>query len=61
MTRVLRRDGLGSEWLPYKVLWLIFETEAHYVVTTESKDGLKGTILHAVPKTDYMKEGDDLL
>jgi hypothetical protein len=61
MTQIVDRRRLPTTFRIYNALWLIYETPEHYCVVMESKEGNIGSAVHAVSKTDYMKEGDDLV
>jgi hypothetical protein len=61
MIRIVHRQHTPTTFRIYRALWLIHETPEHYCVVMESKEGNIGSAVHAVPKTDYMKEGDDLI
>lgn len=41
-------------------LWHIGDTDSHYLVLIRRSDYL-ASYVHAVPKTDYQLEGDDLI
>ena len=61
MIHIVHRQQIPTTFRIYKALWLIYETPEHYCVVMESKHGHIGSAMYAVPKTEYMKEGDDLI
>lgn len=50
---IARRD-------PDSSLWMVGDTATHYLVQIK-RGTYTATYVHAVPKTDYMQEGDDLI
>ncbi len=57
MQRVVHKRMSGEAGVS---LWHIGDTDSHYLVLVP-RDDYRASYVHAVPKTDYQLEGDDLI